>query len=253
MGEFSGKIALVTGGSRGIGRETVLRLAAAGALVGVHYGGNADAAAETVRLVEAAGGTAFAVQADLGDRRGPWRLFEAFDAELRRRTGAAKFDILVNNAGTGARNLIEDVTEAEFDHMVTVDLRSPFFIIQLASPRLNDGGRIVNVSSMGTRAAFPAMAAYAPAKAGLESLTYLLGQHFGPRGITVNCVLPGATATDMHPGARDPVESRRIAQSIALGRVGQPGDIADVIAFLASDRARWITAQRIDTSGGQRL
>ncbi len=253
MGELTGKIALITGASRGIGRETALRMAEAGATVAVHYVKAADAAAEVVGAITGKGGTAFALQADLGDRRGPWTLFEGLDAELQRRFGRTKFDILVNNAGTGARAVIEDVTEAEFDHMLQVDLRSPFFLIQQASPRLNANGRIVNVSSMGTRAAYPAMAAYAPAKAGLEALTYLLAQHFGPRGITVNCVLPGATATDMHPGARDPVESRRIAESIALGRVGQPADIADVIVFLASDRARWVTAQRIDTSGGQRL
>jgi NAD(P)-dependent dehydrogenase (short-subunit alcohol dehydrogenase family) len=118
---------------------------------------------------------------------------------------------------------------------------------------MRDHGRIVNVSSMGTRAAFPEMAAYAPAKAGLEALTMLLAAHLGPRGITVNAVLPGATATDMHPGAQDPVISRQIAQSIALRRVGQPEDIADVIAFLASDAGRWVTAQKIDTSGGQRI
>ncbi|MBI3370806.1 MAG: SDR family oxidoreductase [Betaproteobacteria bacterium] len=253
MGPLDGKIALVTGASRGIGRATALRLGAQGAMVAVHYANSKASAEEVVAEIGRSGSSAFAVQADLADPRGAWTLMEALDAELAKRTGETNFDILVNNAGTGKRAVIEDVSEDDFDRMMNVDLRSPFFLIKLASARLRDGGRIVNVSSMGTRAAFPEMAAYAPFKAGLEALTLLLAQHLGPRGITVNAVLPGATATDMHPGAKDPEQSKTIAMTIALGRVGQPQDIADVIAFLASDAARWVTAQRIDTSGGQRL
>lgn len=252
--DLVGKVAIVTGASRGIGRETALRLGRMGATVAVHYNGSADKAREVADEIEAGGaGGAFVVQADLGSREGPERLFEGVDAALTDRFGSIEIDILVNNAGTGSRAVIEDVTEEEFDHMLQVDLRAPFFIIQRAVARMRDHGRIINVSSMGTRAAFPEMAAYAPAKAGLEALTMLLAAHLGPRGITVNAVLPGATATDMHPGAQDPEISKQIAQSIALRRVGQPGDIADVIAFLASDAGRWVTAQKIDTSGGQRI
>lgn len=251
--DLAGKVAIVTGASRGIGRCTALRLGEMGATVAVHYNGSADKAAEVVDEIAKGGGTAFAVQADLGSRDGPARLFDAVDAALNERFGSTDIDILVNNAGTGSRAVIEDVTEEEFDHMLQVDLRAPFFIIQRAVARMRDHGRIVNVSSMGTRAAYPEMAAYAPAKAGLEALTMLLAAHLGPRGITVNAVLPGATATDMHPGAQDPEISKQIAQSIALNRVGQPEDIADVIAFLASDAGRWVTAQKIDTSGGQRI
>jgi len=253
MKELSGKIALVTGASRGIGRATALRLAELGATVAVHYRGEAQKAAQTVKDIEALGATAFTVQADLADPAGVAKVYEQLDAELIRRFGSFHFDILVNNAGAGTRTVIEEVTEEEFDKTLQVDLKSPFFLIKYASKRLRDDGRIVSVSSMGTRAAYPAMAAYAPAKAGLEALTLLLAQHFGPRNITVNAVMPGATATDMHPGAQDPVQSKVIAQSIALGRVGQPEDVADVIAFLASDRGRWVTGQRIDASGGQRL
>jgi NAD(P)-dependent dehydrogenase (short-subunit alcohol dehydrogenase family) len=253
MTDLQGKVAVVTGASRGIGRETALRLAAAGAFVVVHYRARQDEANDVVARIESDGGAGFAVAADLGDPKGTEILYSQLDAGLQRRLGSNQFDILVNNAGAGTRNTIEHVTEEEFDRTLQVDLKSPFFLIQKASSRLRDGGRIINVSSMGTRVAYPEMAAYAPAKAGLESLTLLLAAHFGPRGITVNAVLPGATATEMNPGALDPIRSSEIAQSIALGRVGQPADIADVILFLASDAARWVTGQRIDTSGGQRI
>lgn len=253
MAELSGKIALVTGASRGIGRATALRLAAEGALVAVHYNASREAAEAVLAEIAAAGGKAFAVAADLGHPAGADRLFAALDAGLRQRTGAAAFDILVNNAGKSLRAPIEEVTEEQLDQLLQVDLKSPFFIIKHASPRLRDGGRIINISSMSTRAAYPQLAAYAAAKAGLEALSLSLAAHFGPRGITVNAVLPGATVTDMNAGARDPATRRQVAGTIALGRVGEPEDIADIIAFLASDRGRWITGQRIDASGGQRI
>ena len=253
MKGLQGKVAVVTGGSRGIGRETAVRLAAQGAFVVVHYRARRDDANETVARIEAEGGSGFAIAADLGDPKGVDVLYSRLDAGLQQRLGSNQFDILVNNAGAGTRNTIEQVTEEEFEKTLQVDLKSPFFLIQKASSRMRDGGRIINVSSMGTRVAYPEMAAYAPAKAGLEALTLLLAAHFGPRGITVNAVLPGATATEMNPGALDPIRSLDIAKSIALGRVGQPADIADVILFLASDAARWVTGQRIDTSGGQRI
>ncbi|MEJ8570502.1 SDR family oxidoreductase [Microbaculum marinum] len=251
--ELEGKVALVTGASRGIGRAIALRLGGMGATVAVHYNSAEVKAREVVEAIEAGGAKAFAVRADLGDRGGADELVAQLDKELEAATGSNGLDILVNNAGTGTRNTIEQVTEEEFDHVIQVDLRSPFFLIQKCLARMRDGGRIVNVSSMGTRAAYPAMAAYAPAKAGLEALTLLLAAHLGPRNITVNAVLPGATATDFHPGAQDPVMSKQIAQTIALGRVGQPEDIADIVAFLASDKGRWVTAQKIDASGGQRI
>src|SRR5574337_187296 len=219
VGDMTGKIALVTGASRGIGRETALRLGARGATVAVHYRRSRAQADEVVAAIAAGGGQAFTVQADLAERGAVARIYAQMDAELTRRNGSPKFDILVNNAGEGTRALLEDVTEEQFDQTLQVDLKSPFFLIQQASSRLRDGGRIVNVSSMGTRAAYPEMASYAPAKAGLEALTLLLAAHFGPRGITVNAVLPGATATDMHPGASDPARAAQIATSIALGRV----------------------------------
>jgi 3-oxoacyl-[acyl-carrier protein] reductase len=253
MAALTGKIAVVTGASRGIGKHTALRLAASGATVVVHYRGSKDLADAVVREIEGEGGSAFALQCDLSDPAAPREFYQRLDPELQRRFGSNRFDILVNNAGAGTRAVIEDVSEEALDETLQVDLKAPFFLIKYASSRLRDGGRIVNVSSMGTRVAYPEMAAYSPAKAGLEALTLLLAPHFGPRGITVNAVLPGATATDMNPAAQDAVRSLQLAQTIALRRVGQPEDIADIIAFLVSDAGRWVTGQRIDASGGQRI
>jgi NAD(P)-dependent dehydrogenase (short-subunit alcohol dehydrogenase family) len=250
---LKGKTALVTGASRGIGRATALKLGSRGALVAVHYGRGRDEAEAVVRAITEAGGNAVAVGADLTQPTSATELFAKLDAEFTARAGGRELDILVNNAGVGPRAPIEDVAPEVLDEIVQVNLKAPFRIIQQASPRLRDGGRIINVSSMATQNAFPQLAAYVAAKAGLEALTLSLAQHFGPRGITVNAVLPGATATDMNPGAANPEIAARIAAATALGRMGEPEDIADVIAFLASDEARWVTGQRIQVSGGQKL
>ncbi|MDP7548788.1 MAG: SDR family oxidoreductase, partial [Alphaproteobacteria bacterium] len=249
--ELAGKIAVVTGASRGIGRETALRLAARGATVCIHYNKSEAQAREVVAAITAAGGGAFTVQADFSHNDGPARFFQGLDAALLARNGSTAIDILVNNAGAGSRAIIEEVSEDDFDEIIRLDLRAPFFVTKGALERMREGGRIINISSMSTRAAFPELALYASAKAGLEVLTRVLAAHLGGRGITVNAVLPGATATDMNPGAQDPVTARQTAASIALGRVGQAGDIADVIAFLASPQGRWITGQCIEASGGQ--
>jgi NAD(P)-dependent dehydrogenase (short-subunit alcohol dehydrogenase family) len=248
-----GKTALVTGASRGIGRAVALKLAGEGALVAVHYGRGQSEADAVVRAIVEAGGDAFAIGADLMLATSAVDLFAGLDAEFTARMGGRDLDILVNNAGIGPRAVIEDVSDETLDAVVQVNLKAPFRIIQQASPRLHEGGRIINVSSMATQNAFPQLAAYVAAKAGLESLTLSLAQHFGARGITVNAVLPGATETDMNPGFANPEIAARVAAATALGRMGRPDDIADVIAFLASDGARWITGQRIQVSGGQKL
>ena len=251
MAGLGGKVALVTGASRGIGRAIALRLGAQGARVAVHYRKDEAAAKSCVAAIAAAGGAAFAIAADLAALDGPAQLFAAFDAATPQL--GAPLDILVNNAGIGSRAPIDTATEAEFDRLVAVNLRSPLFIIQKALPRFADGGRIINVTSTAARIGYAETPVYTATKAALEALTLSVARRLGPRGITVNAVAPGATDTDMNALARDPESAKQIAAETILGRVGQPGDIAAVVAFLASDEARWITGQVIEASGGLRL
>lgn len=253
MPALASKIALVTGASRGIGRAIALRLGGDGALVAVHYNNNRAEADSCVAAIEAAGGTAFAIAADLAEPAGPEQLFAAFDTALRGRGTAVRLDILVNNAGIAGRQAIDVVTEAEFDRLVAINLRAPFFLIQRALPRLAEGGRIVNVTSTAARIGYAETPVYAATKAALQSLTLSTAKRLGARGITVNAVAPGATRTDLNALARDPESARLIAAETILGRVGEPDDIAAVVAFLVSDAARWITGQVIEASGGLRL
>jgi len=249
-----GKVALVTGASRGIGRAIALRLSRDGALVVVHYGRNQKAATATVREIERNGGRAFPVRADLSSLEGVRDLFRAMDKGLRDLLRTRAFDILVNNAGVSLGGGIEHTTGAEFDKLVAVNMKAPFFIIQQALPRLRDGGRIINISSGTSRIAMPEEVAYAMTKRALDSLTSALARQLGPRGITVNTVAPGITDTDFQADwLRDP-KARKFAASVAaLGRLGLPGDIADVVAFLASSDARWVTGAFIDATGGSLL
>jgi 3-oxoacyl-[acyl-carrier protein] reductase len=256
MSDLSGKTALVTGGSRGIGRAIARRLASDGATVAVHYGNNKDAAQETVAAVEASCGRAFAVGADLTDAASTVdELFTQLDETLRAHTGDTRLDILVNNAGIGLQKPIEDVTAEEFNRVHAVNVQAPFLVTQRALPRLPDGGRIINISSGVTRIAYPSLIAYSMTKGALDVFTKTLAQHLGSRGITVNAVSPGIVATDINAAwLRDNEEAQRIAANTAtLGRVGQPDDIADVVAFVASDDARWVTGQAIDATGGSFL
>lgn len=253
MAQLEGKTALVTGASQGIGRAVAYKLASQGAFVVVHGNRSIEAADQLVREIESAGGRAAALQADLSRADAPGIIGAKLDELLHSRLNDPGLDILINNAGTLKREPIESVTPEQFDLTLTVNLKAPFFLIQQLLPRLRDHGRIINISSMGTRVAFASMAAYAPAKAGLEALTRILAAHLGPRGVTVNAVLPGLTDTAMNPLQADSELARQAIASIALGRLGQPDDIAEVIAFLASDEARWVTAQCIEVSGGQRI
>ncbi|MFD7257735.1 SDR family oxidoreductase [Streptomyces sp. NPDC059874] len=247
MGKLNGKTALVTGSSRGIGRAIALALAAEGARVAVHYAGNEAAAKETVDTIEAAGGRAFAIRAELGLPGDAQALWAAFDEH------ADGVDILVNNAGIAGPGLIHEVSEADYDKVFAVNAKAPFFIIQKGLERLRDGGRIINVSSGVTKVAFPGMTSYAASKGAVEVLTLTLAQTLGSRGITVNAVSPGTVETDIHPWMADPAAKAHAASFSVFDRVGQPADVADVVSFLASDDARWITGQNIDVSGGSGL
>jgi 3-oxoacyl-[acyl-carrier protein] reductase len=251
---LAGKTAVVTGASRGIGRAIALRLGRDGALVGVHYGRNREAADRAVKDIEGAGGAAFSVGVELGTLASVEELFDALDLELTSRNGSNRFDVLVNNAGIAPDTSVEETTEDVFDRVFAVNTKVPFFISQRALPRLRDGGRIINISTGATRIAFPALAAYAMSKGALNVLTLELAKQLGPRGITVNTLAPGFVETDMSARFLSDPESRRAAGSVsALGRIGQPADVADVAAFLASHDARWVTGQYIDATGGAQL
>ncbi|WP_433179114.1 SDR family NAD(P)-dependent oxidoreductase [Actinoallomurus sp. CA-150999] len=250
MGMLTGKTALVTGGSRGIGRAVALRLAAEGALVAVHYGNNDAAAKETVARIEEAGGRAFTVQARFGDDGAVDRLFEGLTAGLAGRG----LDILVNNAGIGPVSPIAQVTPEELDRLLTINVTTPFFVIQRALPLLNDGGRIINMGSTASRFAVSIQIGYTISKAALESMAPTLANELGRRGITVNTVAPGAVRTDLTAGYTSIPEVVAELEAItALGRLGEPEDVADVVGFLAGPQGRWVTGQTVDVSGGTYL
>ncbi|MEU7578105.1 SDR family oxidoreductase [Streptomyces sp. NPDC041068] len=249
QGKLAGKTALVTGGSRGIGRGIAERLGRDGARVAVHYGSNEAAAKETVAAIETAGGSAFAIGTELGTEGDAQALWSAFDAH------ADGLDILVNNAGVGTSSSFTDTDEAEFDRLFSVNVKAPYFITQLGAARLRDGGRIINISSgLSRAAAMPEIMAYAMTKGALDVFTRNLSKELGPRGITVNSVAPGIIDTDNNAawlrGEANKAAWESSAKLSALGRVGDPSDIGAVVSFLASDDGRWVTGDWIDATGG---
>lgn len=254
MKRLEGKIALVTGASRGMGRAIALRLARDGALVAVHYARNEDAANETIREIETIGGQAFGIQAEFGLSSDMKAFFADLDSKMEEITGQTNFDILVNNAGISHMSTIEDVTEEVFDQIMAVNLKSPFFLIQQALHRLRDEGRIINISSLATQNHFPGTITYNLSKAGLNTLTQNLAKQLGCRGITVNALMPGVVETEINSELlKHPEAKKHAAQTSVFKRLGQVEDIADVVAFFASPDSRWITGQLVDTSGGGAL
>jgi len=252
-GSLAGKFALVTGASRGIGREIAFELAKRGAAIAVHYGRREQDAKATVDAIVAKGGRAFAIGADLAevDRLAP--MVSTVMAEAAR-LGFDKIDILVNNAGIGGGGALGDITAATLDRLYAVNVRAPFLLTALASEHIRDGGHIVNLSSMVSLAAYPGAIGYAATKAAINSFTRSLAADMGRRNITVNAVAPGATETDfIRSYLEDPASRAFFEQAAALGRIGETSDIAAAVAFLASDDGRWVTGQVLQCSGGMHL
>ena len=250
---LAGKIALVTGASRGIGRAIAESLAQDGALVSVHYGKSKAAADEVVAKIKSQGGDAFAVAADLSKKGAAQALFASLDQELSARTGDTKFDILINNAGIAPFVSFADTTEAVLDEIFTVNVKSLFLITQEAVKRLKEGGRIISTSTGAVRTPFPPVAAYSMLKAPIDNLTKSLAVELGPRSITVNAVAPGVIETDMAEFVRSADGEAFALGKQALKRIGKPDDIADVVSFLAGPESRWITGQAIEATGGSAL
>ncbi|MDP3952474.1 SDR family oxidoreductase [Microbacterium sp.] len=254
MSGLEGKTALVTGGSRGIGRAISERLAADGALVAVH--GRDDASGRDVAAaITSAGGRAFSVGADLSAPSGTDTLFSQLDAELRRRTGSSGLDILVANAGIAGQGSLASTSAEWFDELFAVNTRSVFFLLQQAQSRLADGGRVVTMSTGLTKRADPDLLAYSMSKAALDTMILGAAKELGARGITVNAVAPGVIDTDMNAGwLRTSSDAQDMVSAMSpFNRIGTPPDVADVVAFLVSNDARWVTGQYLDATGGALL
>jgi NAD(P)-dependent dehydrogenase (short-subunit alcohol dehydrogenase family) len=254
MSDGNYKTAIITGGSRGLGRNTAVNLARRGVDVIFTYHSNAAEAQSLVREAEAIGTKATAFQLDAGNIGS----FDRFVDDIRntlRSWGRERFDYLVNNAGTSLHKPFDQTTEGEFDRIVNVHFKGVYFLTQKLLPLINDGGRIVNISSGLARFSMPGTSAYAAAKGAIEVFTRYLAKELGPRGITANVVAPGAIQTDFSGGmVRDnPEINKRVAEMTALGRAGVPDDIGPMIAALLSDDNRWVNGQRIEVSGGMSL
>ncbi len=245
MGRLTNKTALITGASRGIGAAIASRLAAEGAHVVLHFGSGEAEVRAVADAIKAKGGTAEVVQADLGKNDGPRLLAE--------RTKATKVDILVNNAGVAPFASLAEMAEDAFDNLATINMRSLFFVTQKLLPKIPDGGRIINLSSAVTRTAFAGIPAYAATKGFVDVLTLQLAADLGKRGITVNAVAPGAIDTRMSAWIHGPGGVDALAQLQALPGIGQPEQVAGVVAFLAGPDGAWTTGQIIDASGGTKL
>jgi 3-oxoacyl-[acyl-carrier protein] reductase len=242
---LTGKTALVTGASRGIGSAIAKRLALDGARVIAHYGASEAEANALAQQIQAAGGTVRLIQADLAQPDAATRLGEQVKGE--------RLDILVNNAGVAPFADLAGTDEATFDRLAMINMRSLFFITQKIVPQMNDGGRIINLSSVVTRVVFPGIPAYAATKGFVDVLTLQLAGVLGARGITVNAVAPGAIDTEMSAWIHQPGGSDTLKQIQALPGIGKPEHVADLVAFLASPQSSWITGRTLDVSGGTKL
>lgn len=249
------KIALVTGGSRGLGKNMAIRLAEKGNDVIITYQSQKEAAEEVVSTIEGLGQKGHALHLDVADFSSLDGFLQQLSALLQNKWNVAAFDFLINNAGIGATIPFEKVTEQDFDRFMNIHFKSVYFLTQKSLPLLNDKGRIINISTGTTRFCVPGYSVYASMKGAIETLTKYLAKDLGARGITVNVVAPGPIETDFNNAAirNNPERKAAMASMIALGRVGQAEDIGGVIAFLCSEDGGWITGQRIEASGGVSL
>ncbi|RYE26497.1 MAG: SDR family oxidoreductase [Sphingobacteriales bacterium] len=249
------KIALVTGGSRGLGKNTALHLAKKGIDVVITYHSRNDEADKVVAEIQGMGGKAAALQLDSSNTKTFDGFFEQLSTTLKNIFGTERFDFLINNAGTALYASFTETTEEQFDNIVNIHLKGVYFLSQKALKLMNDGGRIINLSSGLARIIIPGSSVYGTMKAAIDTLSKYMAQELGSRGIAVNAVAPGAIETDFGGGrVRDNEDiNKHIASLTALGRVGVPDDIGGVVAFLCTEEGRWINAQRIEASGGQSI
>jgi 3-oxoacyl-[acyl-carrier protein] reductase len=251
---FEGRTALVTGASRGLGRAVAEDLAERGALVAINYASNDRAARATLESIEAKGGKAFLIKKSQGSYEAALELAADLEAELKKRTGSADLDILINNAGGGPVANIDATTPEIFEKILSDNLRGPFYVTKVLKPRLRRGGRVIFVSSLGARNALPDYVVYALSKSAVETFTVVMAKELGPRGITVNCVMPGLIASDANADIRaDPATRQYLEANTALRRLGEPSDFSGVVLSLVSAQMGYVTAQVIEVSGGMSL
>ncbi len=248
---LEGKTALVTGASRGLGRAIAEELARQGALVAINYATNDAAAHETLASIEAEGGQGFLLKGAQGSLAAAEQLAAELDAQLSDRTGSTGLDILINNAGGGPVADIDHTTTEIFEQVVSDNMRAPFYVTKVLKPRLRRGGSVLFMSSLGARHSRPQFVVYAMSKSAVETFTFVMAKELGPRGITVNCIMPGLIASDANADLRaDPVARKHFEENVLLGRLGEPSDLSGVALALVSPQMGYVTGQVIEVSGG---